>query len=162
MAGMASKPLALLTKGKQMMDQWFLPFLMRGYLWTCFQQTQGKEMVQLSCGEKQQMRRSQCVNYLFYKWNAPRVWSLLVVCCLGTFSAEFLSVLLPSLGPISSCNNPISSLSLGTPRRVVLRSLGLLSLERKVTSSFSHRVQELCVSLATPAGQKSETTVSPA
>lgn len=91
-----------------------------------------------------------------------RVWSLLVVCYLDALSAEFLPVLLPPLGPASSCNNPIARLPLGTCRRIVLGSVVLLSPERKLISGFSHRVQELSVSLAAPVRLKSETTTSSA
>lgn len=99
-------------------------------------------MVQLSCGKKAAEKVSVCKSP-FLQVKCLRVWSLLVVCCLGALSAEFLTVLLPPLGAASTCNNPISRLSLGTPRRIVLGPLVLLSLERKFISGFSHRVQEL-------------------
>ena len=152
MAGITSKLLSLLTKSKANYGpfpscQQILSFLMRMYLWTCFPQPYRKKMVQHSCGKKADERVSTCKSP-FLQVKCLRVWSLLVVCWLGTISAEFLPlllVLLPSLGSALSCNNPISRLPMGTPGRIVLGSLVLLSLERKIISGFSHRFQELCL-----------------
>lgn len=68
-----------------------------------------------------------------------------MVCCPGIPSAKYLWALLPSLGPAFSCNNPISRLPLGTPRRIGLGSRSLQSLERKVISGLKQRVHELCL-----------------
>lgn len=162
MAGIVSKLLSLLTKGKTSYGPLLFCHESCPSWWEhisklAYRNYRGKRWSSLAVEKK--MARSVCKSP-FRQVKCLGVWSLLVVCCLSTLPAEFLPVLLPPLGPASSCNNPISRFPLGKHKRIVLGWFGLLYLEWKFISGFSDWVQELSVSLAIPVGLKSETTIS--